>query len=360
MMMGMSPRRVAYVVNVFPKLSETFIANELTELRQRGLDLIVLSLRSPQESVHHKFIDRSGLIGLTRYPPTEFRTALQGFRPEIIHAHFATEPTAAARLLSEELKIPFTFTAHGYDIRRKPPADFAARAKAARAVVTVSEANALHITDSFGVPPSHIRVIPCGVDTQRFQPRLAQPVKTDEATRVVCVARFAQVKNLPLLLRACAVLRDRQVRFRCVVVGDGPCRPQLETLRRELQLDSLVEFPGAADHDKVLQYWQGTSLAALSSESEGMPVCLMEAGACGIPAVATAVGGVPELIDNGVTGLLCQPGDPNLFADALQTLIEDPTSARRMGDAARRRIEQRFSLSGQVTQLLDLWKEILE
>src|SRR5213593_3070401 len=166
----MTPARVAYVINVFPKLSETFIAGELAELRRRGVELRVLSLRQPQESLRHEIIARAGLDQITCYRPEEFARLLDEFEPELLHAHFATEPTAAARELATERNLPFTFTAHGYDIRRKPPPDFAERAAAARAVVTVSEANARYIVKAFGVPPEHIRVIPCGVDTDQFRP----------------------------------------------------------------------------------------------------------------------------------------------------------------------------------------------
>lgn len=354
----MTLRRIAYVVNVFPKLSETFIAHELAELRRRGMEVRVLSLRQPGEERCHDFIRRDGLDDVTRYEPEKFSAVLREFRPQLLHAHFATEPAAAARALAEAGGMPFTFTAHGYDIRRKPPADFAARAAAARAVITVSQANARHIVETFGVPAKHVRVIPCGVDTNRFSPgrsvsRLEQP------PLIVCVARHAPVKNLGLLLEACSLLRRRGVNFRCVSVGDGPCRRELETRRGQLGLGEVVEFAGAADHGEVLGWWQRASLAALTSESEGMPVCLMEAAACGVPAVATAVGGVPELIEDGVTGLLPPLGDPAAFAAALERLLDDPALAAAMGAAARRRAVEKFSLGRQVDALLELWQEII-
>src|SRR5216117_1281038 len=107
----------------------------------------------------------------------------------MLHAHFATEPTAAARELAQELRVPFTFTAHGYDIRRKPPPDFAARAGAAAAVITVSQANVRYIAETFGVPPGHIHLISCGVNLDRFHPASKQP-DAHEAPLIVCVARM--------------------------------------------------------------------------------------------------------------------------------------------------------------------------
>src|SRR5207244_2218851 len=126
--------------------------------------------------------------------------------------------TAKARELAAAIGIPFTFTAHRYDVYDKAPADFADRAAAAGAVVTVSEANLRHIVRAFGVPAARIHVIPCGVDTERFQPdgqRAKPPL-------IVCVARLVPFKRVGLLLEACAILRTRGVAFKCAMVGDGP------------------------------------------------------------------------------------------------------------------------------------------
>ena len=372
----MSPRRIAYVVNVFPKLSETFIANELAELRRRGVELRVLSLRQPDGGLRHRFIDEAGLEHLTSRDPARFESTLREFQPQVLHAHFATEPAEAARDWSQRLGVPFTFTAHGYDIRRKPPSDFAARAKAARALVTVSEANRRYIVKAFGVSPEHIRVIPCGVDTNRFVPRAGRTVevrahagrdsggsteagKGPALPQIVCVARHVKVKNLGLLLEACALLRDRGVAFKCLSVGDGVCRGDLEAQCAQRRLGDCVEFVGAQEQDRVLAFWQQADVAVLTSENEGLPISLMEAAACGVPAVATAVGGVPELIEPGVTGLLAPTGDAAALADGLQGLLVDPARRARMGALARQRVLERFSLHRQVDTLLDLWSELL-
>jgi glycosyltransferase involved in cell wall biosynthesis len=348
-----TPTRIAYVVNTFPKLSETFVAAELAELRRRGREVRVLSLQSPAEELQHEFIACAGLADRTVYGIGTFPEALDRLRPQVIHAHFATEATAAARQLAGELNLPFTFTAHGYDIYRKPPADFAARAQAARAVITVSQANARYITAAFGVPAGHIRVIPCGVDTQRFRPQ-GQPA---QPPHIVCVARLVPVKNLTLLLEACAALRRRRVEFRCLVIGDGPCRAELIAARQRLKLQGLVQFLGPARQTEVLAWWQRATVGVLTSEREGMPVSLIEAAACGVPAVATAVGGLPELVENGLTGLLANPADVGSLAGALERLLRDPALCAQMGRAARRRAVDRFALEAQVDRLLGLWAQ---
>jgi glycosyltransferase involved in cell wall biosynthesis len=351
----MTLRRIAYVVNVFPKLSETFIAGELAELRRRDVAVRILSLRRPTETLRHAVVTRAGLQERALYEPSEFAAALRAFRPELLHAHFATEPAAAARGLAAGLGVPFTFTAHGYDIYRRPPEDFAARAAAAAAVVTVSQANADRIATAFAVPPDRLRVIPCGIDTEWFRPHGPRA----EPPHIVCVARLVPVKNLALLLDACADLRARRVEFRCVLVGDGPCRDELLAMRSRLGLEGVVDMVGAAEQAEVRAWWRRASVAVLTSEREGMPVSLMEAAACGVPAVAPAVGGIPELIEDGVTGLLTPSGDHRALAAALERLIRDRLLAARMGRAARAGAEQRFSVRQQVDRLLALWEALV-
>jgi colanic acid/amylovoran biosynthesis glycosyltransferase len=352
----MTPARVAYVVSTFPKISETFIAGELAELRRRGVDVRVLSLKPPCETVHHQIVDAAGLLERTTYRPAEFRRQLKEFCPDLVHAHFATEPTAAARAIAAEMNLPFTFTAHGYDVYRKPPTDFAERAEAAAAVVTVSDANRRYLTDSLGVSPGRVHVIPCGIDTDWFTPGTENP----RLPLIVAVARLRDVKRLDILIRACALLRDRGTLFRCVIVGDGPERGALESLRAELQLDDQITLTGIAEQCEVRRWWQRATVAVLSSRAEGMPVSLMEAAACGVPAVAPAVGGIPELIGHRKTGIVTAPLDPLSLAEGLYTLLTDEAMRRRMRWEARARAEERFSRKSQVDRLLALWSGVVD
>jgi colanic acid/amylovoran biosynthesis glycosyltransferase len=353
----MSRLRVAYVLNVFPRISEAFIAGELAELTRRGVEVKILSLRPPADEPRHDVIARARLLERTFYEEEPYREALRRFRPHLVHAHFARQATAKARELAAETNCPFTFTAHGYDIYRRPPEDFAARAAAAAAVVTVSRANARHIERTFGVPAASLSVIPCGVDTERFRPT---PGPRPAPPRILCVARLVKVKNHELLLRACALLKERGREFRCVLVGEGAERGELEARRAGLHLEDVVEMTGAAAQDEVLERWREAAIGTLASSSEGMPVALMEAAACGVPVVATAVGGVAELVERDRTGLLVPAGDAGALAAALERLLAEPDTARKMGQAARRRAEELFSVRRAVDALLTLWDRVLE
>lgn len=350
----MTIRNVAYVVNMFPKLSETFIVNEVADLVARGVTVRVLSLKPPTETVRHGVVATLPLERMVFRDEAAFRRSLRQAAPDVIHAHFATEPTRVARALAAELGVPFTFTAHGYDVYRKPPADLADRVRAAAAVVTVSDANAQHLVDTHRALRDRLHVLPCGVDLERFCPALERL----EPATIVCVARLRPVKNLGVLLQACRWLEDRGTAFRTVVIGEGPSLAELEQQRARLGLDHGVQFLGAQDHTTVRDWWQRATVGVLTSLSEGMPVSLMEAAACGVPTVAPAVGGIPELIEQGVTGFVTAPDAPMHVGAALARILEDAPLRARMSVAARRRAEARFAASRQVDSLLSLWSTI--
>lgn len=109
-------RRIAYVIDVFPKLSETFIAGEIAEVCRRGIEVQILSIHEPREVLCHDFVAEAGLDLLTVYGAQKFSSVLRDFSPDLIHAHYSTTPAAAARALAAELGVPFTFTVHGFDI----------------------------------------------------------------------------------------------------------------------------------------------------------------------------------------------------------------------------------------------------
>jgi glycosyltransferase involved in cell wall biosynthesis len=354
----MIPRRIAYVLNIFPKISETFVAGEIAELRRRGVEIRILSLLPPRDEPLHEIINRTRLPEITSYDVSAFGSILRQFQPDLLHAHFAKEATQKARELSLETGVPYSFTAHGYDIHRKPPRDFFERAEAARAVITVSQANASYIQRTFGVSKARIHVIPCGIDTAFFCPP-APAGSIPGVPVIVCVARHVEVKNLSVLLAACALLRNRGIQFRCIMAGDGPLRSRLIQERAAFQLDDVVAMPGPVDQCAVLRYWHQATVGVLTSDNEGMPICLMEAASCGVPVVATCVGGIPEMVCEGITGLLRKPGDPKGIADALELVLTDNESRQKMAMLARARAEERFSVIRQVDALMQVWGRVV-
>lgn len=343
------------MLRTFPRISETFVAGEAAEVLRRGVDVRILSLDRGDAELTHEVVQRAGLAERTVYGAENFVPVLREFRPDLLHAHFATQGTAEARRLSTALGIPFTFTAHRYDIYAKAPPDLADRIDSAAAVVTVSRANVRHLTKTYGVSPHRLHVIPCGVDLDYFRPFPGSATPPE----IVCVARLKAIKNHALLLEACAILSSRGVPFRCVVVGEGPSRPEVEAIRDRLGLTGIVDLVGAAEQGDVLRWLQRASVVVLTSEYEGSPVCLKEAAACGVPVVATAVGGVPELVEDGRTGLLAPAGNAEAIAQHLERLLSDPELASALGAEARRRAEREFSVVRQVDRLLAVWSSAL-
>jgi glycosyltransferase involved in cell wall biosynthesis len=351
----MTIRDVAYVVNTFPKLSETFVANEIAALVRRGIRVRVLSLKAATERLQHPVVQTLPLAQMLFMREADFRQSLAAERPDVLHAHFATEPTRVARAIASDLGLPFSFTAHGYDVYRKPPVDLADRLRAAAAVVTVSSANADHLAAIAGADRERLHVVPCGVDVDHFCPA---PSRVEPAT-IVCVARLRPVKNLGVLIDACHALAARGVQARAVIIGEGPSLPDLEAHRARVGLDDTqVTFLGAADQSAVRDWWQRATVGTLTSLSEGMPVSLMEAAACGVPVVAPAVGGIPELVADGVTGVVTPPNDAQAIADGLAGILTSPTRRAAMSAAARARATARFSLTQQVDALVDLWSHL--
>src|SRR2546428_170902 len=159
--------------------------------------------------------------------------------------------------------------------------------------------------------------------------------------------------------RIFASARWRRVAFRCAMIGDGPLHGELKAKRAELGLDNVVAMPGAAEQGEVLQWWRRAAVGVLTSEHEGMPVSLMEAAACGVPVVATRVGGVPELVRDGETGLLAPAGDAAAVGGAVAKMLGDASWRARVGAAARRRGGEEFFRRHQRGQFLALWAGVV-
>lgn len=211
----------------------------------------------------------------------------------------------------------------------------------------VAEAQRPYLVDELGYPDDKIRIIHNGVDPAQFSIGIDRGVRAEfgfaEDNPVVgIVARLGPEKDHVSLLRAARSVVDELPRVRFLLIGDGPTRPHLEALCAELQITPNVHFAGS--RTDVARLLPALDVFVLSSVSECFPISLLEAMACARPAVCTAVGGIPEMINDGETGYLVPPKDPPQLADRLVRLLRDPQTARRMGSAARARVEAEFDL----------------
>lgn len=221
------------------------------------------------------------------------------------------------------------------------------------AVLGVAFGQVPYLVNDLGIPGHKIRVIRNGVDPAEYSPSGRRAARGGEVARQLGIADDDDVvgilavlrteKDHATFLRAGAEVVARHPRARLLVVGDGPLRPELEALATELGLGDRVVFAGMrSDVDEMLRLVDVTVLSSYTIEC--FPFAILESMTAGIPSVCTAIGGLPEMIDHGHTGLLVPPRDPRGLADAVVALLEDPERRRRMGDAARARLESHFSL----------------
>lgn len=398
---------VAYIMSRFPKLSETFVLYEMLALQQQGVGVEVFPLINERAKVVHAearpFVERAhylpvlslpivranlhflrtrpaaylgvwlevlrGTLGSANYlfgglgiipKAVKFAYDMQRLGVTHIHAHFANHPTVAALVAHRLTGIPFSFTAHAHDIYVDQHM-LAQKARAAKFVVAISQYNKDLIVKHAGEQVrSKVQVVHCGVDTRLFQPRPARTASAGPFT-IVCVGSLEEKKGQTHLVEACRLLKQRGLDFTCHLIGDGNTRPAIEEQIRRDNLGDVVHMAGGRPRDEVLKMLARADVVALpsirtkSGKMEGIPVALMEPLACEVPVVSTRTSGIPELVEDGVNGLLVPPEDPVALADALQRLAADPELGRRMGQAGRVKVLREFDLTdttGRLAQLM--------
>ncbi|MCI0695588.1 glycosyltransferase [candidate division KSB1 bacterium] len=229
-------------------------------------------------------------------------------------------------------------------------------------ILSVSEALRENLHQTFDFPKERIRVVANGVDLSRFdlsrngvdyKARLGVP---PEALVFGAVGRLVPVKAYPILLKAAKLVFREIPPAHLVIVGDGPLRNELVQLARDYNMLDRVHFLGT--RKDVSEILRALDVYVLCSESEGMSNTILEAMASGRPVVATAVGGNPELVSDGETGLLVRPDHPHRLATAIMKLLREPACRRRLGQGGRRRVEEQFSLESMVRNYAKVYLEL--
>jgi glycosyltransferase involved in cell wall biosynthesis len=264
-----------------------------------------------------------------------------------VHCHFANHPALAGWLVHRLVGIPYSFTAHGSDLhvdRTMLPTKVAEAAF----VVTISRDNQALIETTAGPRASgKVDVIHCGVDPAAFSP---VERSTQGPLRIVAVGTLHEVKGQAHLIDACKLLVERGVDVTCRFIGDGPDRDALTARIAEHGLAGSVTLAGRMTSDAVAAELAGVDVLAAPSvptrggKREGIPIVLMEAMAAGLPVVASRLSGIPELVTDGVDGLLVPPGDAVALADALARLAADPALRARLGAAGRATVLREFDV----------------
>jgi glycosyltransferase involved in cell wall biosynthesis len=295
------------------------------------------------------------------------------FRPDIVHTHTAKAGfvgrLAALAAVRPRPVIVHTYHGHvlegyfGLATERAYRSIEALLARRSDCLIGVSQATVDDLVRLGVAPRARFRVVPLGLDLEPFasvevaeRSRLRAEFGIDEDEVVATfVGRVVPIKRVDFLLRATALAR-RTTRLRLLIVGDGEIRPRLEAQARQLGIADAVSFLGYRRDLPALA--AASDVAVLSSANEGTPVSLIEAAAGGRPAVATAVGGVADVV-TADSGIVVPPGDQQAFADALARLASDPALRARLGAAARERTLRRYSASRLVVDVEDLYEELV-
>lgn len=273
------------------------------------------------------------------------------WKADHIHAHWIHMCASAAMVASEITGIPFSITAHRGDIDDNNL--LAMKADKAQFVRFIADFGK-RLFEQHVTPDERHRLIRLNMGVA--VPEQISPYTASRRLRIACAANFIPLKSQQTLIEAASILQDRGVEITLFLAGDGPTLQDCKKLSGQLQIDA--QFPGVVAHKVLLEMYRRreVDVVALSSTVEGIPVCLMEAMAYGIPIVATEVGGVPELL-SGNCGLMVPPKEPEALAEALMSLIDNPERTAQMVVNGRARIQRDFDQPTIVKRLVELMSE---
>jgi len=392
--------KLGYLISQYPALSHTFVLHEVRALRRQGVEVHVVSVRpcdrpmaqlSSEEAeeanrtfsvlgsglmhaimvnayilIRHPLRYCSGLLyawALSRGTPKLLALYTSYFLEAVIaghhferrqvrdiHTHFSS---TVVLILARIFRVRYSLTVHGSgEFVDVVGFHLAEKVAGATFVATVAQHGMSLVLEASD--PAHwhkVVVLPLGVDVDAFQPSGSSRPQCAQPFRLVSVGRLSAPKGYPVLIEAVALLRARGRNVSLTLVGDGTERTVLERLISAQDLTGCVSLVGACNHDRVADYYGASDAFVLSSFLEGLPVVLMEAMAMELPCVATWITGVPEIIENGVEGLLVPPASASAIADAVERLMDDPDGARRLGTAARRKVLASYHLGPNIERL---------
>lgn len=274
-----------------------------------------------------------------------------------LHATYSTRTATLAWAVDRLTGVGYSFTTHANDMWSNPSILW--KTRDAHFVRTISDFNRGYLEAAYGVASDRVVVCRLGVDTKRFQPGTTGSKAV--AGRIISVGRLVEIKGHAVLLDACARLRDAGRDFSCHIVGTGPLETTLSHRIEELALGHHVRLVGWLTRRETLERLESAQVFALpcvdarstSTTMDGIPVALMEAMAAGLPVVSTPVSGISELVEDGRSGLLVAQGSATDLAAALSSLLQDAATRRRLGEAARARVVERFDLLTNAATLRD-------
>ena len=399
---------VAFVLKGYPRLSETFITQEIVALEERGLALHIVSLRHPTETsvhpvharvrapvsylpeyLHHeparvlrawravrrwpryRRVLRLWIRDLVRNPT---RNRVRRFGQALVmahelprevthvHAHFLHTPASVARYAAHLAGLEWTGSAHAKDIWTTPRWEKREKLADAQWVVTCTAVNHAELD---ALAPGKVELVRHGLDLAEFpSPPARRAAGERSVLTIVSVGRAVEKKGYPDLIAALARL-PRGIGWRFVHVGGGPLIGSLRKIAGEAGVADRIEWAGALARPDLLERLRAADVFVLASriardgDRDGLPNVLLEAQSQGLACLATRVSAIPELIEDGMTGLLVPPGDPAALATALERLLRDPSLRDRLGAAGERRVRSAFSSVVGADRLAEKFRQLL-
>lgn len=409
-----APLRIAYIITHYPSPSHTFIYGEIQALGDLGVEVSPISInpippeellsdadrQEAQRTYYVKSLPRAVVfkqcLGFAlRNPGSVWRTSRmamgasrwdlhalvwhlfhvieaivvvrrsQSVGAKHIHSHFGGVPSTIAMYASElsvnkgVRQLSWSATIHGYhEFVNERNTLLSSKVQRASFVACVSDYTRSQLMRIVGDPElwPNIHVLRCGIDLAAFG---FAPGAVGRPVRIMVTARVVAEKGLGVLLDAVAQLRRDGLETEVTIIGDGPARSELSAYGNELGLIGHVSWLGLQPPTEVRAWLRKTDIFCLPSFAEGLPVVIMEAMATGVPVVTTYLGGIPELVESGVTGLVVPAARSDLLADALRSLSTESSTRTEIIKAARARVEQMHDVQRSAATLRELFRTAL-
>jgi glycosyltransferase involved in cell wall biosynthesis len=401
-------KTIAYLAPEIPSLSATFVYNEILALESKGVKIVPISVHYPviisQEAAVQRFLKdavflycqkpvsvlRDNLAIFLQRPDRYLKTLLTAIGDILragltktssfkllyqfwqastvaqaishhscqhLHIHFAHVPTQIGMYAAALSGVPFTFTAHANDLFERGLL-LKEKVQRSKAAITISQYNCDFLVAQ-GADSKKLKIVRCGVETDKYE--FTHRQQNSRIPILGSLGRLVEKKGMDTLLLALSKLHQQGIDFQLEICGDGPLRNSLQALIQQLGLESKTKFRGAIAHNEVFAWLKSLDAFVLAckqdsnGDQDGIPVVLMEAMAVGTPVITTQISGIPELVENEISGFLAQPGDPESLATAIQKAINGSYSLAKMTETARQQVTQEFDSHLNVNRLLSIF-----
>jgi colanic acid/amylovoran biosynthesis glycosyltransferase len=392
----------AYLLESFPDPTKTFVYREVAEAVRQGLEPLIYSIREPSAQ-ERELYEGNSLPVIYLPPEPELRSYVEAQRASFsvrqrrelskwravkgdstrvfealwlgrelrsrgvshVHAHFAGIAARTAWLVRRLWGISYSFTGHADDVFSPEPREISLDrlVEGTRFVATETDYSRVRLENEFPAARGKMFRVFNGIDEESFglkEKTAAAAAEPDAPPRIVSVGRLVEKKGFPTLLQACAELRQRGLKFALDIIGAGPMEEELRARIGDRALQSVASLHGAQPQSFVRERLTSARVFVLASQPEGdggsdnLPTVIMEAMASRLPVVSTRVAGIPEMVDDGETGLLVPAGEPGLLAEALAAYLADPVRSAAHGAEGAKRARQKFAISASVSALARL------